>query len=113
MAYTYNFPRHRRGDTWDGINTIGILVNNVPVNLSGAVITMELREDYDAPPALSLSTTTSTVSVLPSLSAFTIPPIVIDIPPATYLYDIQITYPTGTIKTYMEGKWEIYFDITK
>ena len=88
MAYTYNFPKHRRGDTWDGINTIGISVNNVPVNLSGAVITMELREDYDAPPALSLSTTTSTVSVLPSLSAFTIPPIVIDIPPATYLYDI-------------------------
>lgn len=113
MAYTYNFPRHRRGDTWDGINSIGISVNGVPVNLSGAVISMELREDYDAPAAFSLSTTTSTVSVLPSLSAFTIPPVLIDIPPATYLYDIQITYPTGIIKTYMEGKWEIYFDVTK
>jgi len=113
MAYTYNFPRHRRGDTWDGINSIGISVNGVPVNLSNTIITIELREDYDSPPAFSLSTTTSTISVLPSLSAFTIPAIVIDIPPATYLYDIQITYPTGIIKTYMEGKWEIYFDITK
>lgn len=113
MAYTYNFPKHRRGDTWDGINSIGISVNSVSVNLSNATITMELRSDYDAPVTFSLSTTTSTIFILPSLSAFTIPPVLIDISPATYLYDIQIIYPSGIVKTYMEGKWEIYFDITK
>lgn len=113
MAYTYNFPKHRRGDTWDGINSIGISVNSASVNLSNATITMELRSDYDAPVTFSLSTTTSTIFILPSLSAFTIPPVLINIPPAIYLYDIQIIYPSGIVKTYMEGKWEIYFDITK
>jgi len=113
MAYTYNIPKHRRGDTWDGINSIGIKVNGTPINLSGAKVDMELREDYDAPVVFSLSTTTSTISVLPTLSAFKVLPTLIDIPPATYSYDIQITYPTGIIKTYMEGKWEIFFDVTQ
>jgi hypothetical protein len=113
MAYTYNIPKHRRGDTWKGINAIGIKVNGAPINLSGAKVDMEFREDYDAPAILSLSTTTSTISVLPSLSAFTIPAILIDIPPATYKYDTQITSALGVVNTYMEGTWEIYFDVTK
>jgi hypothetical protein len=113
MAYTYTIPKHRRGDTWKGINAIGIKINGTPINLSGARIDMEFREDYDAPVAFSLSTTTSTISVLPSLSAFTIPPILIDIPPANYKYDTQITSRLGIVDTYMDGTWEIYFDITK
>lgn len=108
----YTIPRHRRGDTWDGINAIGIKVNEVPVDLNGAAVKMELREDYDSPVAFTLSTTTSTISILPNLSAVTIPAIVIDIPPTTYMYDLQVTYPSGTVKTYLEGKWEIYFDVT-
>lgn len=109
---TYNIPPHRRGDTWDGINKIGITINGVPVNLTGAVVTMELREDYDAPAVLTLSTTTSTITVLPDLSSIQIPPVIVDVQPATYRYDIQVTYPNLQVKTYLEGKWEIYFDIT-
>jgi len=113
MAFVYNIPRHRRGDTWDGFKSVGIRTNNIPINLSGAIISMEVREDYDAPVSFSLSTLTSTIKILPSLSAFTIPPVVVDIAPAKYFYDIQITFPSSIIKTYMDGRWEIYFDITK
>jgi len=109
---TYNIPRHRRGDTWDGINTIGIKVNGVPVNLSGAQVVMEFREDYDSPIALTLSTLTSTISVLPNLSSVRVLPVLIDIPPATYKWDLQFNYSNTTVKTYLEGTWEIYFDIT-
>ena len=109
---TYTIPRHRRGDTWDGINTIGIKVNGTPVNLSGAQVVMEFREDYDSPIALTLSTLTSTISVLPNLSSVRVLPVLIDIPPATYKWDLQINYSNTTVKTYLEGTWEIYFDIT-
>lgn len=108
----YNIPKHRRGDTWDGINKIGITVNGVPVNLSGAKVTMELKEDYDAPSALTLSTTTSTILILPDLSSVKILPTIVNIQPGTYKYDLQVTYPDTQIKTYLEGTWEIYFDIT-
>ena len=111
---TYNIPRHRRGDTWDGINTLGIKVNGVPVNLSSAQVVMEFRENYDSPVALKLSTATSTISVLSNLSSIRVLPVLIDIPPATYKYDLQVTYtaPTTSVKTYLEGTWEIYYDIT-
>lgn len=110
---TYNIPRHLRGDTWDGINAIGIKINNIPVNLSGALVIMELREDYDSPVALTFSTATSTILIQNSLSSISIPPRIIDIPPATYKYDLQVVYSNTTTKTYMGGSWEIYFDVTK
>lgn len=109
----YTIPRHRRGDTWDGINTIGIKVNGIPVNLSGAQVIIEFREDYDSPVALTLSTLTSTISVLPNLSSVKVLPVLIDIPPTTYKWDLQINYPDTTVKTYLEGTWEIYYDISE
>lgn len=118
MSYTYNIPKHRRGDTWKGINAIGIKINGTPINLADSQIDMEFREDYDAPVALKLSTTTSTISVLPSLTAFRVLPLTIDIPPATYKYDTQVitnksSQTLSAVNTYMDGTWEIYFDITK
>lgn len=109
---TYNIPKHRRGDTWDGINKIGITINGIPAVLSGARVAMQLREDYDAPAVLSLTTDTSAIIILPDLSSVKILPTIIDIQPATYKYDLQVTYPNLTVKTYLEGTWEIYFDIT-
>ena len=118
MAYTYTIPKHRRGDTWSGINSIGITINGTPIDLSDAQIDMEFREDYDSPVTLKLSTTTSTISVLPSLTAFKVLPQTINVPPATYKYDTQITTNVSSttlsaVNTYMDGTWEIYFDITK
>lgn len=111
---TYNIPKHRRGDTWDGINKIGIKVNGAPVDLSNTEVAMEFREDYDSPVALKLSTTSGTISILPDLSSIQVLPVLIDIPPATYKYDLQVTYttPPTSVKTYLEGSWEIYYDIT-
>lgn len=115
MAQTYTIPKHRRGDTWNGINKIAITIDGVPINLSGCSITMELREDYDAPVAFTLSTSNSTIVIeQPGLSSITIPPVMVDIPPMKYKYDLQVTNSlTNNITTYMEGDWEIYFDITK
>lgn len=109
----YNIPKHRRGDTWDGIPSIGIKENGIPVNLSGAFISMEFREDYDSPVAFSFSTAASTILIQESLSSINIPARIIDVPPSTYLYDLQVVYPTTRTKTYLQGSWEIYFDVTK
>ena len=109
----YNIPNQRRGDTWDGIPSLGIKENGIPVNLSGAAVSMELRQEYDAPVALTLTTTNSTILINSNLSSVCIPPFIVDIPPATYLYDIQVVYATGRIKTYVQGNWTIYFDVTK
>jgi hypothetical protein len=108
---TYDIPTHRRGDTWDGINSISISVNGVPVVLSGARIDMEFRQDIDSPVAMTFSTTTSTIQIL-NANTIRILPRKIEVPFATYQYDLQVTYSTGVVKTYMSGKWPIVPDIT-
>lgn len=114
MAYTYNIPDHRRGDTWDGISSIIITSNNQPIDLTSAVIKMQLREDVDAPAVFTLTTTDSTIVVTNALQGtFTIPPILVDISFGKYLYDIQITFANGVVKTYVAGNWKIVADITE
>ena len=104
----YTIPAHKRGDTWDGLSSV-----SVSTSLSGATISMELKQTPSSPTALKFSTTDSTITIHPSLTAFSIPARIINIPPASYFYDIQINFPSGVVKTHMGGKWEITYDITE
>ena len=108
----YNIPPHRRGDTWPGINSITIVVNNNPLPLSGSVAKMEFREDIDAPPVLTLSTLDNSIVLSATPGVIVIPPKLINIPFGKYQYDLQVTFANGVVKTYMSGTWEIVPDIT-
>jgi hypothetical protein len=111
---TYNIPSHHRGDTWDGINSITINVNGSPINLTNASIKMEFRQAVDSPSVLIFSTTNNTIQVVnPLTGTFRIPARKIEIPFGEYLYDLQVTYADGTVKTYMSGVWNITPDITE
>lgn len=111
---TYTIPPHRRGDTWDGINSITISVNGSPINLTNATVKMEFRQDLDAPVALTLSTTDNSIQIINAASGIIrIPSKKIEVPFAKYYYDLQVTYPNGVVKTYMDGSWEIKPDITE
>lgn len=110
----YDIPKHRRGDTWVGINSISIATNGVPVDLTGAVIKIDFRKDIDYPAVLSLSTTNGSIVITqPTQGKFTIPPRIVDIPFGVYIYDLQVTFANGVNLTYMEGGWEIVADITE
>jgi hypothetical protein len=110
---TYNIPGHRRGDTWDGIPSIGIRINGIPAVLSGSLISMDFKEDYDSPVVLTLSTANSSILIQSSLSSINIPARIIDLPAATYKYELQVIYHDSVVKTYMGGTWAILPDITK
>jgi hypothetical protein len=111
---TYTIPPHRRGDTWNGINSITITVNNVPVNFTGASIKMEFRQSIDSPVVLTLSTQASSIIITnPAAGVIQIPARMIEIPYSKYLYDLQVTFPSGVVKTYMSGTWTIAPDITE
>lgn len=109
---TYNIPPHRRGDTWDGINSISISVNGVPIVLSGASVKMEFRQDIDSPVVMTFSTEDGGINIL-NANTIRLMPRKIEVPFATYQYDLQVTYPTGVVKTYMAGIWPIVADITE
>jgi hypothetical protein len=108
---TYDIPPHRRGDTWDGINSISISVNNVPISLSGASIAMDFRQGIDTPVIMRFTTENNTIQIL-NANTIRIPSRKIEVPFGTYQYDLQVTYPTGVVKTYMSGIWPIVPDVT-
>jgi len=111
---TYTIPPHRRGDTWDGILSISININGVPVNLSNSNVKIEFRESIDSPVVLTLSTANGGVIITnASQGTLQLPSRIIEIPYGKYLYDLQVTFANGVVKTYMSGTWEIIPDITE
>lgn len=108
--------RHIKGDTFDEVN-FEVKINNVAVNLTGAVIKMQLRKDaYDhvATPALSLTSVADAGITItqPTLGKFKINSQVINVDVFTYFYDIQITLASGVVKTYVSGFFDVLVDVS-
>ena len=106
----YDFPSHIRGDTWNGINSIAITSNGVPVNLEDSQIVIHIRSSKNpaSPLLYEFSTTSNTILITnPQYGIINIPTQLIDIPVGIYQYDLKIIFPNGTIKTYLKGEWEI------
>ena len=110
----YTIPDQRRGDTWNGINSITLKISGVPVDLTGSIVRMQFRETVDTPAALTLTTENSSIVFTNAVSGTVrvMPLSVVDIPFGKYYWDYQIKYPNNVTKTYMEGTWTITSDIT-
>jgi hypothetical protein len=107
---------HIKGDTFDEVN-FEVKINNVALNLTGAVIKMQLRKnayDHVTTPALSLTSVASAGITItqPTLGRFKINSQIIDIEVFNYSYDIQITLSSGVVKTYINGFFDVIIDVT-
>jgi hypothetical protein len=110
---TYDIPAHKAGDTWQGIPRIIINRNGSAVDLTGATAHMKVKFQIDAPTIAEFSSENNTILfVFPTSGILNIPPQIVDIPPATYMYDLKITLQTGEVKTWLEGKWPITGHVT-
>jgi hypothetical protein len=111
---TYNFPSHTKGDTFDGVE-FTLLVNNTLVDLTGAIILMDLRLEKDGAKIeefTSVGDANITISSPGTLGVFTFNNQTIDVTAARYYYDIEIEFQDGTKKTYIRGTWQITQDVT-
>lgn len=106
---------HIKGDTFDEV-AFELKINNTAVNLTGAVIKMQLRKTAsDATAALSLTSASSAGITITNASAgqFKINKQIIDIEVFNYSYDIQFTLSSGDVKTYVHGSFNITPEITR
>ena len=111
----YNMPDAIKGDTYDGV-LFTVLVNAVAVNLTNAIITMNMRLTPTGVVAKSFTSVGGSggITILSPATAgkFQIDAQIINIDAAEYVYDIQIKFANNEVKTYIGGKWEIIQDIT-
>ena len=110
----YDFPQITKGDTFDGVH-FTLLVNTALVNLTGAVITMDLRLTKTGASVkrfTSVNDADITIDSPGTLGVFEFNNQIIDVDAGQYFYDIQILFPDNTVKTYIEGRWTVTQDVT-
>lgn len=106
---------HTKGDTFNEV-AFEVKKNGTAVNLTGAVIKMQLRKDYnDISPALALTTVSSAGLTITNASNghFKINAQIIDIEVYNYVYDIQFTLSDGSVKTYVKGGFNVTPEVTR
>lgn len=113
MANTnvYNIKKHVQGSTFKGV-TFEIKLNDIPLDLTGAVIEMQLDSVISPyPTALTLSTVEGNEKIVilqpPTDGKFRVIPQIINIPLGLYNYDIKITTADDVIRKPINGKWQI------
>lgn len=106
---------HIKGDTFDEV-AFQLKINEEVVDLTGAVIKMQLRKKYsDTTAALSLTSVSSAGITITNAATgqFKINSQIIDIEVYNYVYDIQITLASGVVKTYVQGGFNITNEVTR
>jgi hypothetical protein len=105
---------HIQGDTFEAVN-FEVKKNNIAVNLTGAVIKMQLKKECGGVPILSFTSVASAGLTITSAAngLFKINKQIINIPEYNYSYDIEITFADGTVKTWVEGNFVVKCDITR
>jgi hypothetical protein len=104
---TVNFT-HKRGDTFYQ-TLFNVKVNDVDLDLTGAVILMQLRKEPGGVIAF-----TPDLTITDAVGGdFQIDEQIINIPACTYQYDIQITLSDDTVVTWISGLFIINDDISR
>ena len=105
---TYDIPTHISGDTWEGINSITFQRNNSALNLTNALVEMEVLRSIDSPVVFSLNSTNSGILVTNPLNGtISIPATTVNIPVDIYKWRIRLTLENNEVKTYLMGHWPI------
>jgi len=105
---------HIQGDTFEAVN-FAVVKNAVVLNLTGAVIKMQLKKECGGVAILSFTTVASAGLTITNAAGglFKINKQIINIPEYNYLYDIEITFADGSVKTWVEGNFVVKCDITR
>jgi hypothetical protein len=109
---TYNATL-KRGDTFNGIQ-IELLVNGTASNLTGASIKCQFRPNSKIGAVVKTIQIGSGITITNATAGqFRIDPFVADLDTGKYFYDVQITFSSGVVKTYLEGIFDVTQDVTQ
>jgi hypothetical protein len=108
---TYNMPNHYKGDTFNAI-TFTIKEDAVAVDLTGAAIKMDFRKvSATGDPQQSMSIGSGITIVNDVGGIFKLDSFINNWAAQTYVYDAEITFADGSIKTYFKGSLKVEQDV--
>lgn len=111
---------HKKGDTWDGfkfkIEDETEIDSDVyePRDLSGCEIIAQFRTNPNGSVIFEFKTDDDTITIpTPENGEFILMPRIINVPAMTYVFDVQITYPSGVIESFDPDYFKIIQDISR
>lgn len=110
----YDWPPQYAGDTGDTMAFV-VLANDIPTDLTGATIKMQVRDCVSRAPVLDLSSAIGAAIVItdPTNGKFRVGYYQVPDLPGAFRYDLEITSSAGAVKTYLQGSFIIEGDVTK
>lgn len=106
----------KRGDTWE-FSPVWNQENGSPYNLTGYTARLQIRESVEATDAVhTLSTAAGSIVLTPLEGKITCTLTAVQsagMQAKRYVYDLELTSPTGKVITILEGQFNIYADVTR
>ena len=104
----------KRGDTFDEV-LFELKKDGTAIDLTGATIKMQLRKAAGGPIFLEFTSVSSAGITITDATAgkFKINSVIINLEANVYLYDIEITFASGEVRTWVSGQFTILNDITR
>ena len=104
----------KRGDTFAEV-PFQINKDGIPLDLTGAIIHMQLRKSPGSTVYLNLTSVASAgITIISAVNgSFKINEMILNLEANVYLYDIEITFPSGEVKTWISGQFTVINDITR
>ena len=105
---------HIKGDTFEAVN-FQVIKNSVALDLTDSVIRMQLKKECGGIPILSFTTVADAgLTLIDAVDGlFKINKQIINIAEFNYIYDIEITFGNGDVKTWIDGDFIVKCDITR
>lgn len=109
LPQRYDFLPRLAGDTWQGLK-FSIVINDEPEDLTDCLVEIGFRKTALGKLEWLLSSETGAITI--DENEITVEPRLLTLSPGSYVYDLQITYPDGFVRTYLTGSFKVLKDIT-
>lgn len=90
-----------------------LTTNSTAINCTGATITIQVRLGCGGTLALTASTTDGSITIGGAGNNEITVNKLVAIAKGKYIYDMNVVFSSGYVRTYLEGDFIVYDDVTK
>jgi hypothetical protein len=109
------FPDIIKGDTFTGLKMSfydGVDDDKTPMDLTGASVVIAFKKGAGQNAVFAFKTSDNTITIpAPANGQIFLMPRIMNYPAYNYVFDVELTFLSGTVETYFKGNWRVCQDV--
>jgi hypothetical protein len=90
----------------------GVDDDKTPMDLTGASVVIAFKKGAGQNAVFAFKTLDATITIPdPESGEIFLQPRLMDYPAMSYIFDVEVTFLSGTVKTYFKGNWRVCQDV--